>query len=277
VNPELVPGQVAALADGVRRIIAPNPSIMTGPGTNTYLVGQRSVAVIDPGPLIEDHLRLIADSADVRWILATHTHPDHSPGAMRLAELTGATVIGRRAPEGPQQDQGFRPQHEPRHEERLHGDGFELLCLHTPGHASNHFCYLLDANQWLFTGDHVMGGSTVVINPPDGDMSAYLQSLRDLRRRRIEAIAPGHGEVLRDPEAVIDWLIEHRLARESLVRDAVQRRPGLTPEQLVTEVYTDVDASLYRLAERSLLAHLLKLQKDGAAIRKDGTWWPVEA
>lgn len=274
---ELVAGRVTAVAEGVRRIIAPNPSMMTGPGTNTYLIGTDEVAVIDPGPAIDGHQRLIAETATIRWIIATHTHPDHSPGAAALAALTGASLVGLPAPEGPHQDRTFLPQWQPEHDEVLQVDDFRLHFLHTPGHASNHMCLLLDGLRWLFTGDHIMGGSTVVIDPPDGRMGAYLRSLADLQRLELAAIAPGHGEVLKDPHAVIDWLIEHRLRRERKVWDALAANPGLTSTDLVPRVYADVDDRLHRLAERSLLAHLIKLQEDGRASEMNDAWWPIRA
>lgn len=274
---ELVPGRLVAVADGVRRIIAPNPSMMTGPGTNTYLVGVDEVAVIDPGPAIDEHLRLIAGIAGIRWIVVTHTHPDHSPGAAALAALTGGTLVGLPAPAGRHQDRTFRPDWQPAHEDVLRGAGFSLRFLHTPGHASNHVCLLLDGLRWLFTGDHVMGGSTVVIDPPDGNMGAYLRSLAALRRLDLAAIAPGHGEVIDSPHAVIDWLIDHRLGRERKVSDALAHNPGSTAAQLVPQVYADVDERLYRLAERSLLAHLIKLREDGRARENNGDWWAIQA
>ena len=260
------------LAPGIRRLTAPNPGMMTGPGTNTYLVGVEQVAVIDPGPMISSHLQQIADLGNVRWIVTTHTHPDHSPGANRLAELTGAERIGRRAPEGPHQDMAYAPDHEPQHRDVLEGDDFRLHMLHTPGHASNHFCYLHEDARLLFTGDHIMNGSTVVIDPPDGDMADYLDSLAELKSEPFDAIAPGHGPVFDNPTEVIDDLIAHRLGREKKVYDAMVANPGLTSMELVPHVYQDVSESLYTLAERSLLAHLIKLEKDGRASQRDNTW-----
>lgn len=277
MSSELVPGTVVQVAAGVRRIVAPNPSMMTGPGTNSYLIGDDQVAVIDPGPAIERHQKLIAESAQVRWIIASHTHKDHSPGAAALAALTGATLVGLAAPSGRQQDRTFLPQWQPAHDDVLDGDAFSLRFLHTPGHASNHVCVLHEGLRWLFTGDHIMGGSTVVIDPPDGSMGAYLRSLADLKRLELAAIAPGHGDILDDPRAVIDWLIGHRLGRERKVRDALAANPGCTSAELVPLVYTDVDDRLHRLAERSLLAHLIKLQEDGEASEESGAWRPIQA
>lgn len=272
MNEPLQAGVVTPLADGVRRLIAPNPGMMTGPGTNTYLLGTAEIAVIDPGPLIEKHLRLISRAGDIRWILVTHTHPDHSPGARRLAELTGAELIGMPPPDGPHQDLSFEPDRVPVDRQTLRGTGFELQMLHTPGHASNHLCFLHVDYRWLFTGDHIMSGSTVVIDPPDGDMDDYLTSLGRLRKMDLDAIAPGHGGLLDDPHAVIDWIVDHRLARERKVAGALAGNPGLTSHGLVPLVYDDVDRRLYTLAERSLLAHLIKLRKEGKAFQEDDRW-----
>ena len=273
----VIAGQLVSIAIGVRRLTAPNPGMMTGPGTNSYLIGDQEIAVIDPGPEIESHLQQIADAGNIRWIIVTHTHPDHSPGARRLAEITGASLVGMPAPPGPHQDSEFSPDQIPQHEEVLQGPDFSLSMLHTPGHASNHICILDERNKMLFTGDHVMNGSTVVIDPPDGDMQEYLKSLADLKRYPIDTIAPGHGEVFADPISVIDWIIEHRLQREAKVEAALLANPGLTSIELVPVVYKDVDERLYGWAERSLLAHLIKLEKEGRAIARDSKWTAIEA
>ena len=268
--------RLTELAPGIRRVLAPNPSMMTGPGTNTYLFGEQRVAVVDPGPNIEEHIDRIVDTAvgSIAWILVTHTHPDHSPAAMPLAQRTGAEVLGISAPEGAHQDASFRP-------DRVLGDGdvletqeFGLEAIHTPGHASNHLCYRHDRSNWLVTGDHVIDGSTVVIDPPDGNMKDYIDSLRRLRQLDCDALLPGHGDRIDDPARVIDWIIDHRLQRESKVADALHAHPGLSPHGLVPHVYQDVPDHLYGLAERSLLAHLIKLEADGVASATDGCWSP---
>ena len=268
---------ITELAPGVRRLLAPNPSMMTGPGTNTYLIGSNEVAVLDPGPVIASHIEKIQEVAvaPIRWVMVTHTHPDHSPAARELAMQTGAELIGSPPPETQHQDTTFAPDRVLEDGERLTIDGIELEAVHTPGHASNHVCYLLTHLNWIFTGDHVIDGSTVVINPPDGNMSHYLQSLAKVRARRPAILAPGHGELIRDPDRAIDYLIDHRLNRESKVAAALNKNPGLSSTELVPHVYQDVDEKLYELAERSLLAHLLKLADDGAAMKENGRWFKV--
>jgi glyoxylase-like metal-dependent hydrolase (beta-lactamase superfamily II) len=274
-GPELP--RYAELAPGVRRLLAPNPSMMTGPGTNTYLFGVTEIAVIDPGPDIEGHIDRIIEvaGAPIRWVLATHTHPDHSPGAASLAARTGAEVLGWPAPEDGPQDRTFSPT-------RVLGDGdtlvtgdFVLESVHTPGHASNHLCYRHTGSNWLVTGDHVIDGSTVVINPPDGDMKDYIESLRRLQTLNVDALLPGHGDRIDDPIRAIDWIIEHRLERESRVLEALTAHPRLSSNDLVAHVYKDVPAHLHALAERSLYAHLLKLEHEGRARSEDDAWIPV--
>ena len=262
------------LAPGVRRLLAPNPSVMTGPGTNTYLFGRNSVAVLDPGPHIEAHLDNIRTEAgaDIRWILVTHTHPDHSPGARYLAEKTGAELLGMAAPDGEHQDKSFVPDRHLSDGDTLQTDEFQLEAIHTPGHASNHLCYRHAEMNCLFTGDHVIDGSTVVINPPDGNMKEYLDSLRRVKSLHCDSLAPGHGELIEDPDRAIDWIISHRLERESKVVSALTGNPGLTSMELVPHVYVDVDTKLYKWAERSLLAHLIKLSEDGTASESHGRW-----
>jgi glyoxylase-like metal-dependent hydrolase (beta-lactamase superfamily II) len=270
----LQPGQVIELAGGVRRLVAPNPGLMTGPGTNTYILGECEKAVLDPGPAIDAHVAAILDAAAgaLRWILVTHTHTDHSPAAALLAAQTGAELVGRPAPRGEHQDPSFRPARAPADGEVLAAPDFTLEVLETPGHASNHLCYRHRELKWLFTGDHIINGSTVVIDPPDGNMRDYIGSLRHLRHLELTAIAPGHGELITEPYSAIEALIEHRLAREEKVLAAVRQHPGCTPAELVPPVYVDVDPSLFRLAERSLIAHLEKLEAEARVRRRDGGW-----
>ena len=262
------------LGAGVRRLVAPNPSVMTGPGTNTYLFGEKEIAVLDPGPLIDEHIETIQRiaGAPIRWVLVTHTHEDHSPAAAALASITGAELLGWPAPEGKHQDATFAPDRVLEDGEEFATGELTLKVVHTPGHASNHVCYLHVGMNMLFTGDHVIDGSTVVINPPDGNMKHYLQSLQRIKDLQCGALAPGHGEVIEDPERAIDWIVDHRLEREAKVAAALAANPGLTTHELVPHVYKDVDKKLYGWAERSLLAHLLKLEDDGSANRVAERW-----
>jgi len=247
---------------------------MTGPGTNTYLLGDAEVLVLDPGPAISAHVDSIvaAVPGTIRWILVTHTHPDHSPGVAELAARTGALVIGAAAPEGPHQDRTFRPDRVAKHGDVLRTAEFSLEFIHTPGHASNHYCYLQTGVNILYTGDHIMDGSTVVIDPPDGNMNHYLQSLAALKTESIASIAPGHGDLLSEPYAVIDWIVDHRLERERKIVAALRAEPLSTSRELVRVVYAEVDQSLHALAERSLLAHLIKLEEDSRATVSEGRW-----
>jgi glyoxylase-like metal-dependent hydrolase (beta-lactamase superfamily II)/8-oxo-dGTP pyrophosphatase MutT (NUDIX family) len=267
----LQPGVPKRLDRLVTRVIAPNPGLMTGPGTNTYLVGAGELAVIDPGPAIQGHIAkiLAAGAGRIRWILATHTHPDHSPAAAALQAATGAILLGRPAPEPGNQDRSFAPGRVLADGERIAIGGATLRAIHTPGHASNHLCYLLEETRMLFTGDHVMQGSTVVINPPDGDMRAYLASLERLLGEDLAILAPGHGYLIGSPHKELKRLVAHRLAREAKVVAALARRSQATLEELLPEVYDDVPPRVHPVAARSLAAHLDKLTAEGR-VRRDG-------
>ncbi len=287
VHSELLPGRAVRLSPNIWRVTAPNPGPMTGPGTNSYLVGAgERWTVIDPGPAHAGHQQALLDAAAaahpggrIERILVTHTHRDHSPGAAPLAAATAAPVWGRVAAHPEWQDESFAPQHQPQHGERIElAPGVVLRVLHTPGHASNHLCYLLEHERLLFTGDHVMQGSTVVINPPDGDMAVYLQSLGALLEEDLHWLAPGHGFLVAEPQAVLRGLIAHRLRREAKVKDALNAERRAALDTLVLRVYDDVPAALHGVARRSLLAHLLKLQGEGVALAEaEGAVWSVRA
>jgi glyoxylase-like metal-dependent hydrolase (beta-lactamase superfamily II) len=261
---DLSPGVPKRLDRFVTRVIAPNPGKMTGPGTNTYVVGDDELAVIDPGPALDAHVGAIlaCGGARIRWILCTHTHRDHSPAARALQAATGARIIGLPPPAGASQDADFAPDRRPAHGEHLAIAGVTLRAMHTPGHASNHVCYLLEETRMLFSGDHVMQGSTVVINPPDGDMRAYVASLEALLGEDIAIIAPGHGYLIGTPQRELRHLLRHRAWREAKVLGALARHDGATCAELVPDVYAEVPTRLHDVAARSLLAHLDKLVAD---------------
>ncbi|NUA31822.1 MBL fold metallo-hydrolase [Cupriavidus basilensis] len=275
---ELATGAAVRLSERIWRVTAGNGSVMTGPGTNTYFVGdpaRNEWAVIDPGPDDEAHVDAVLAAAPgpIRWILATHTHIDHSPATSRLKAATGAPVLGRPAPQTPRQDQTFQPERILAHGERLAlGEGCTLRVVHTPGHASNHLCFLLEEEKTLFTGDHVMQGSTVVINPPDGDMRAYLASLTALQDEDLEWLAPGHGFLMPRPADAIRTLIRHRMQREAKVLNALRELGETGIDALLLRVYDDVPERMLPVAKRSLLAHLLKLVQDGRVQESDETW-----
>ncbi|WP_043345990.1 MBL fold metallo-hydrolase [Cupriavidus basilensis] len=275
---ELATGAAVRLSERIWRVTAGNGSVMTGPGTNTYFVGdpaRNEWAVIDPGPDDEAHVDAVLAAAPgpIRWILATHTHIDHSPATSSLKAATGAPVLGRPAPQTPRQDQTFQPERILAHGERLAlGEGCTLRVVHTPGHASNHLCFLLEEEKTLFTGDHVMQGSTVVINPPDGDMHAYLASLAALQDEDLEWLAPGHGFLMPRPADAIRTLIRHRMQREAKVLNALRELGETGIDALLLRVYDDVPQRMLPVAKRSLLAHLLKLAHDGRVQESDEKW-----
>ncbi len=288
-GPALTVGAAVVVAPGVRRILAANPSMMTGPGTNTYLVGEDEVAVIDPGPEEPPHLDAIMAAAGdrIRWVLVTHTHVDHSPLSAALQAATGALTVGfGPAPSLPSpgldgHDRAFAPNRLLAHGDRIEARGFRLQAVHTPGHTSNHLCYELVGDRLLFSGDHVMQGSTVVIAPPDGDMTDYLESLERVRRLGVRRIAPGHGQIIENPAAVLDEYLRHRLAREAAIGGEVARADRDHPvdtNQLVEAIYTDVPTPLHPVARYSVWAHLRKLAAEGAASTADlgdidAKWW----
>jgi glyoxylase-like metal-dependent hydrolase (beta-lactamase superfamily II)/8-oxo-dGTP pyrophosphatase MutT (NUDIX family) len=276
---DIVAGEPKRLDRYVTRLTAPNPGMMTGPGTNTYIVGLSSPsaerAVIDPGPDIASHIEKILAFQPIKWILCTHTHLDHSPAAAAVKAATGAQLLGRPAPAG--QDATFKPDFVLEDGQRIDLKGITLRAIHTPGHASNHLCYLLEETKMLFTGDHVMQGSTVVINPPDGDMRAYLASLEKLLAQEIAIIAPGHGYLVGAPHKELRRLMAHRRAREQKVVRALARLGAASLDDLLPLVYDDVPSRIHRMAARSLTAHLDKLVIEGAIRSAGGKYSLVES
>ena len=261
---------ITELSPLVRRITAGNSSVFTGPGTNTYLVGKEEITVIDPGPAMPEHIENIAKACgdDIKQILVTHTHPDHSPGAKLLHQRTAAPVMGMYALHKQTQDKTFKANKVLEDGDEIREIEYTLKAIHTPGHASNHLCYLLEEEKMIFTGDHIMEGSTVVIGPPDGNMKHYIDSLEKLKQFDISLIAPGHGNLMKDPKSVVDWIVSHRMFREKKVIDALTEFSKADLDQLVEKVYDDVDERLHGIARASLLAHLNKLIEEDKAVNK---------
>lgn len=274
----LIPG-VAIPIDGLRtpvsRILGRNPGPMTGPGTNSYLIGKERLCLIDPGPVDEKQLSNFLEAIKgnkLEYILVTHTHGDHSPAAKMLQAETGAELVGIEAPDALGQDHTFSPS-------KIWGDGDEINCdeyklrlIHTPGHVSNHICYLLIGEGLLFTGDHILQGTTSVILPPDGDMGAYLDSLQSLKDLPLRYLAPGHGAVMNNPAKEIQHLINHRMKRERKVLLGLKKLGNSRLDDLVLVVYDDVAEHLIPWAKKTMLAHLIKLQRDGVVAESDGYW-----
>jgi glyoxylase-like metal-dependent hydrolase (beta-lactamase superfamily II) len=271
---QLTPEICVSVGQGVRRIVAGNAGLMTGPGTNTYLLGTRAVAVLDPGPDDARHLEaiLVAGGPSIRWVVVTHTHLDHSPLVGQIVERTGARVVGLPPPDDGRQDVTFSPDHLPGDGERLAVGDCRLIAIHTPGHASNCVCYLLESERLLFTGDHVLEGVSPVILPPDGDMSAYLHSLDKLRSQKFERIAPGHGGVIERGKDNLASLRAHRIGREDKVMRSLSKVGVATLETLTPLVYDDVGIERHRWARLTLEAHLIKLAREGRVSERDGHW-----
>jgi glyoxylase-like metal-dependent hydrolase (beta-lactamase superfamily II) len=259
----------------VFRILGSNPGAMTGPGTNSYLIGDQTLCLLDPGP--RDELQLgnflaAIGSRRLAYILVTHTHGDHSPGALALQAATGAELVGLPAPIPQGHDTTFKPARQWHHGDLIDCGEYVVRLVHTPGHVSNHICYLLEADGLLFTGDHVLQGTTSVILPPDGDMGDYLASLRELQSLPLQAFAPGHGAIMTEPQHELSSLIAHRLRREEKVLHCLQLHGPCTLESLVLTVYDDVAPHLLPWAKKTLLAHLLKLQRERRAELAAGIW-----
>lgn len=257
------------VAPRVRKLLADNPGPYTGPGTNTYLVGERELVVIDPGPDSVEHIDRIVTTvgelgARVALILVTHHHSDHLAGADRLRRRTGAPLAAH---------DGIRHIDRPlRHGQQVPADGEWLEVIATPGHASTHLCFLDRPRELLFSGDHILGKGTAVIYPPDGDMQAYLDSLYLLRRYPIRRLLPGHWDPVEDGPAKIAEYIDHRLMREREVLAALHLGAD-TIEALVARIYPDLDPRLIGAAGGSVRAHLLKLAREGRVVQHGERWY----
>ncbi len=262
----------------IHRVLAPNPGPFTFRGTGVYIVGRDDVAVIDPGPALPDHIEALKAALSgkrVSHILVTHTHMDHSPAAAILKAWSGAKTYafgphgsGKvedsvRVEEGG--DMGFTPDVPVRDGEIIEGADFSFECVFSPGHTSNHMCFALREEDALFAGDHVMGWSTTVVAPPDGDMTAYMASLRKLHARDDAVLWPTHGGPIRRPKPFLEAYIEHRLARETQIVSALAEGIETIPE-IVARIYADVDKRLHPAAARSVLAHLIQLTQEGRVV-----------
>ena len=276
--PTGVPIQLEPL---VTRVLAPNPSPYTYTGTQTHIVGTTELAVIDPGPDDPAHvaalLRAIADRP-VLAILITHHHRDHSPAARPLAQATGAQIFGAAAAYvsgGGADDAAFDVDYAPDHVltdgDGVEGEGWTLEAVATPGHTSNHLAFALHESDALFSGDQVMGWSTTVVSPPDGDMGAYMASLDKLLAREDRVYYPGHGDAVERPQRLVRGQLGHRRQREGQIRRLLAERVGAVPE-LVARMYVGLDPRLVGAAERSLLAHLIDLERRGE-VRGHGERW----
>ncbi len=268
-------GTIDTIAPGIRRIIAENPSPFTLYGTGTYVLGTGEVAVIDPGPADAAHIAAINEGLQdetISHILITHTHMDHSPGARLLKETCdaptyaygphGAGKLEQGVPVEEGGDMDFKPDHEVRHGDLLEGGDWSVECVYTPGHTSNHMCFALREQKALFTGDHVMGWSTSIISPPDGDMAAYMGSLELLLERDDEVFWPTHGPAITDTKAHVKAFIQHRRERETQILKCIDEGVHVIGD-MVPLMYKDTPEFMYPAAARSVLAAIEYLVQRG--------------
>jgi glyoxylase-like metal-dependent hydrolase (beta-lactamase superfamily II) len=271
------------LESGIARLLAHNPSAFTYFGTQSYLLGEREVAVIDPGPDLPEHLDALTAAIGGRRVVAimcTHTHRDHSPAAAPLAQRTGAPIIGcaplALATAGPRADASFDGAYAPDRVladgDAIEIDGVQVTAVATPGHTSNHLCFAY--GDALLTGDHVMGWSTTVVFPPDGDMAAYMASLDKLRQRDDRIYYPAHGEAVTNPQQYVRHLAGHRMQREKQILSIVRDTRRAVPE-IVANAYPGLDPRLVTAAGGSVLAHLLDLERRGLVERQGDEWTAV--
>ncbi|HWE45478.1 MAG TPA: MBL fold metallo-hydrolase [Caulobacteraceae bacterium] len=267
-------GRSDQVSPRIRRVIAKNPGPFTFTGTGTYIVGKKEVAVIDPGPAMDEHLDAILAAVEgerVTHILVTHTHLDHSPLARPLARRTGAPILAARPPEPTgggdvkteeDSDETFRPDVILTGGERVKGPDWTLEAMATPGHASNHIAFALLEENALFSGDHVMGWSTTVVSPPDGDMDAYYDSLKAVMARGFTTLWPTHGPPVTDVAPFLDAYLAHRLDRERQILEQIAQGRARIAE-MVPVIYAQVDSRLWPAASCSVLAHLIDLERRG--------------
>ena len=282
------PDRIQTLHPLVRRVLADNPSPFTYWGTQTYIVGDaRGVAVIDPGPDLDQHVDAIVeaiDGAPVVGLVCTHTHRDHSPATRPLKDRTGAPIIGcaplALSDDGPRVDAAFDFDYAPDRAlsdgDRIASDGGTLEAVAPPGHTSNQLCFALPQADALFTGDHVMGWSTTVVAPPDGDMAAYMASLDKLMARQDQIYYPAHGDPVEQPQRFVRGLAGHRKQREGQILRLLRQGESAVPA-MVEKMYVGIDPRLHGAAGRSVLAHLIDLENRGRVLRRDEDCWGIAA
>ena len=276
-EPEVDYGAVVEMAPGLRRVVANNPGKFTYRGTGTYIVGRGRVAIVDPGPDDAQHIAAVLAAVAgerVEALLITHTHRDHSPASRAVGEATDAPTYGfgphppADADDGKNEERGdleFTPDGAVVHGDVIEGPGWSFECLHTPGHISNHIAYRWREASGVFTGDHIMGWSTTIVPPPDGNMTDYMASLRLLADSpHDQAYWPTHGPPVSEPQALVEALYSHRLDRERQILECLTTGPQTIPE-MVQVMYADVAKELHEPAARSVLAHLIAMVGEGRA------------
>lgn len=281
-DPEVVYGEPLTMSPLIRRVVAHNPNPFTYTGTGTYIVGRGTVAIVDPGPDLPEHIEAVLRAVEgetVSHLIVTHTHRDHSPASRALKERTGAPIVGCAQIPGEDGmpaaeeavDWDYVPDRILREGESVSGPGWTLTAVETPGHTSTHLCFALPEENALFTGDHVMGWSTSVVAPPDGDMAAYMASLRKLMEREDAVYYPTHGAPVENPRPYVRALLNHRKMREGQILKLLADGPMTIP-QMVEILYVSTPVYLHKAAGRSVMAHLIDLEGRGRVVHENGVY-----